>query len=262
MATARAALDLERLAETDPTVAPLARLQVVALRAADDRAWEDGIPSLPPRGTEAAAPRLHGTRLAVDIDRLRALLRQLAATLDSVGHPEGARLGRLFASAELDPTALLRASLVHDDSALEAVAARADADPAVLGVLAQAAALPLLAACGRRAAGALAPDPWPHGYCPICAAWPTLARCAAWPATWSCGAGGAAAGGRTGTAAVRSVGTWRSTASATSRPSRSARHAGRLPAASVVDTSKCWPRWGRWGIPRSWRATWSRSSST
>jgi FdhE protein len=176
MPVAPTGAELERLAATDPTVAPLARIQVVALRAAEDRAWEDGIPSLPPRGTEDAAPRLHGARLVVDVDRLRALLRQLAATLDAGGHPEGARLDRLFASGELDPTVVLRASLVHDDTAIEAVASRGDADPAVLGVLAQAAALPLLAACGRRAAGAPAPEPWPHGYCPVCAAWPTLAE--------------------------------------------------------------------------------------
>src|SRR5262249_31478749 len=134
MPAAPTGAELERIAATDPTVAPLARLQVVALRAAEDRAWEDGIPSLPPRGTEDDAPRLHGASLVVDVERLRALLRQLAVTLDSGGHPEGARLDRLFASAELDPTAVLRASLVHDDSALDAVASRADADPAVLGV--------------------------------------------------------------------------------------------------------------------------------
>jgi FdhE protein len=31
-------------------------------------------------------------------------------------------------------------------------------------------------ACGRRAAGARAAAPWPHGYCPTCAAWPLLAE--------------------------------------------------------------------------------------
>ncbi len=174
MPVAPTGAELERLAATDPTVAPLARLQVVALRVAEDPAWAAGIPDLPAPAAGGATPRLHDTRLVVDVDRLRALLRQLAATLDSGGHPEGARLGRLFASSELDPTVVLRASLLHDDSAIEAIAARADADPAVLGVLAQAAALPLLAACGRRAAGALALEPWPHGYCPTCAAWPTL----------------------------------------------------------------------------------------
>jgi FdhE protein len=176
MPTAPAGTELERLAATDPAVAPLARLQAVALRAAEDPAWDAGIPDLPGPGPEAAAPRLHGARLVVDGDRLRTLFRQLAATLDSGGHPEAARLGRLLASPELDPTAVLRASLVGDDTALEAVASPADADPAVLAVVAQAAALPLLAACGRRAAGPLAVEPWPHGYCPTCAAWPTLAE--------------------------------------------------------------------------------------
>jgi FdhE protein len=176
MPTAQAGLELERLAATDPTVAPLARLQAVALRATEDPAWEQGVPDLAEPRTEPEAPRLHGARLVVDVDRLRALLDRLAATLASGGQADVGRFGPLFASPELDPTEVLRAGLVHDDAALEAVAARADADSVVLAVVAQAAALPLLAACGRRAAGALAAAPWPHGYCPTCAAWPTLAE--------------------------------------------------------------------------------------
>src|SRR3954447_7230834 len=44
MPTAEAGLELERLAAADPTVAPLARLQAVALRATEDPAWEEGVP--------------------------------------------------------------------------------------------------------------------------------------------------------------------------------------------------------------------------
>src|SRR5262249_21319866 len=87
MPAAPTGAELERIAATDPTVAPLARLQVVALRAAEDRAWEDGIPSLPPRGTEDDAPRLHGASLVVDVDRLRALLRPLAPPPHAPRHP-------------------------------------------------------------------------------------------------------------------------------------------------------------------------------
>jgi FdhE protein len=176
MPQAEAGLELERLAATDPAVAPLARLQAVALRAADDPAWEQSIPDLAGPRAEEAAPRLDGARLIVDADRLRGLLGRLAASLDSGGAPRAAWLGPLFASSELDPAAVLRAGLVHDDAALEAMASRADADPAVLAVVAHAATLPLLAACGRGAAAALAAERWPHGYCPTCAAWPTLAE--------------------------------------------------------------------------------------
>jgi FdhE protein len=171
---AQAAEYLERLAATDPAVAPLARLQAVALDAAEAPAWEAGIPDLPTPSPEEAAPCLHGVGLVVDGERLRALLRRLAATLAAGGHPQAAPLGRLFASPELDPTAVLRAGMMPDDTSLQDAASRADADPAVLTVVAQTAALPLLAACGRRAVGPLAGVPWPHGYCPTCAAWPTL----------------------------------------------------------------------------------------
>lgn len=176
MARAETGLELERLAAQDPTVAPLARLQAVALRAAVDPAWAEGLPDLaaPPPGP--AAPRLHGARLVVNGDRLRALFGQLAATLDAGGHPEGGRLARFFASPAFDPIAALHASLVHEASVLEGIASCADADGAVLTVVAQAAALPLLAACGRRAASGPATEPWPCGYCPVCAAWPTLAE--------------------------------------------------------------------------------------
>jgi FdhE protein len=175
MPMAQVGVDLEHLAATDPTVAPLARLQAVALRAAADASWEQSVPDLAGPRPEPAAPRLHGARLVVEAERLRALLRQLAATLESGGHPAGERLGAFFASSDLAPSELLRASLVQHDAALEALAVRADTDPAVLAVVANTAALLLLAACGRRAA-ALGSEPWPHGYCPTCAAWPALAE--------------------------------------------------------------------------------------
>jgi FdhE protein len=176
MPLAQTAADLVRLASTDPTVAPLARLQGVALAAAADPAWDQSVPDLAGPRADPAAPRLHGARLLVDADRLRGLLRQLAASLASGGHSMGMLLGSLFASPDLTPTELLRASLMHDDDALEALAARADVDPAVLIVVAHTAALPPLAACGRRAAAGPASEPWPHGYCPTCAAWPALAE--------------------------------------------------------------------------------------
>jgi FdhE protein len=168
--------DLERLARTDPAVAPLARLQAVALRAAEDPAWAEGIPDVEDGRVDQAAPLLEGVTLAVDGGLVRALLRRLAATLDERGNAEAGRLRALFASADLDPLELLRASLTQDDAALVAVARRAEVEPALLTVVAHTAALPLLAACGRRAAGALRPATWPHGYCPVCAAWPMLAE--------------------------------------------------------------------------------------
>jgi FdhE protein len=168
--------NLERLARADPAVAPLARLQAAALQAAEDPAWVEGVPDLADRRAEPAAPLLEGRTLAVDVGRLRTLLGRLAATLDESGNPGAARLDALFARSDLDPLELLRASVAQDDAGLRAVALRAEVEPAVLTVVAHTATLPLLLACGRRAAEALRSATWPHGYCPLCAAWPTLAE--------------------------------------------------------------------------------------
>ena len=53
---------LDQLAQTDPTLAPLARLQAEAVRASADRAWEDGVPDLDRRQAEHGVPREIGFR--------------------------------------------------------------------------------------------------------------------------------------------------------------------------------------------------------
>ncbi len=173
---AQAIAPLEHLAAVDPTVAPLARLQAAALQAAEDPAWAVGILPLDGGRVERAAPLLQGATLSIDVGRLRALLLELAHTLREAGHGEAERLGALFASAELDPLEVLHASLVQDHARLEAGAQRVSLEAGVLAVVSHAATLPLLLACGRRAAGVLQVEAWPHGYCPVCAAWPILAE--------------------------------------------------------------------------------------
>jgi FdhE protein len=103
----------------------------------------------------------------------------LAALLDTLGQSLPAETGRLrtlLASREFEALALLQAALTQDDGALDAFAGRAEVEPGPLAVVAQTATLPLLAACGRRAAARIGAESWPHGYCPLCAAWPTLAE--------------------------------------------------------------------------------------
>jgi FdhE protein len=176
---AQIASALDRLATADPLVGPLARLQAVALAAADEPGWETGVPELTdPAGATRAddLPLLHGRTLAVDADRQRGLLRRLAATLRELGSAEAGPLAALFGSASFDPLEPLRASVIQDGPAVEAIAERAGVDDAVLAVVIQVAALPLLLACGRRAAPVVEAAAWPHGACPVCAAWPTLAE--------------------------------------------------------------------------------------
>jgi FdhE protein len=168
--------DLERLAQTDTVAAPLASLQAVAIESADWPGWDWGVPPLGSSDSGDGAPLLHGLTLVVDADRQRALLVRLADTLARSGSADAAPLGALVRSETFDPLGLLAASLCHDAAALEAVAVQANVDGAALAVIAHTASLPLLLACGRRAARAVESLGWSRGSCPVCAAWPTLAE--------------------------------------------------------------------------------------
>jgi FdhE protein len=170
------AAPLEQLARVDPTVAPLARLQAAALAAAEDGAWESGVPDLSWTAESGNAPLLHGVTLSVEVDRLRALLISLARTLRQSGVEQADRLAAQLDAGRTDPLALSQASLTQDHAQLEELAGAAKVEPAALAVVANAASLPILLASGRRAAGAVAASRWGAGYCPVCAAWPTLAE--------------------------------------------------------------------------------------
>ena len=183
--------DLQALARTDASVAPLALLQAVALEAADDPAWVAGSAAIvgapglasgsaqdgrAPRTADDDVPLLDGQTLSVDAEHQRALLRRLAATLAASGSQKSTALATLFASPDFAPLALLAASLTHDIAAIETLAAQAGLDAAVLAVVAHTASLPVLLAFGHRAAPTIEAWSWQHGYCPLCAAWPTLAE--------------------------------------------------------------------------------------
>jgi FdhE protein len=165
---------LTHLARTDATAAPLARLQAVALRAAEDSGWLKGVPPLTVHSD--TAPLLHDAALTVVGEAQRTLLVQLARAHGAARPNDGRQLGAFFNERAFDPLALLAASIQDDGAVIASLAQRADTDAAVLAVVAQVAALPLLLACGSRAAEAVQSVVWPHGYCPVCAAYPTLAE--------------------------------------------------------------------------------------
>jgi FdhE protein len=132
-------------------------------------AWGDAVLNI---ATERAtrAPLLHQSTIAI---RRRALHRWLREVLElaAVDH-----LGPSL-SRTLEPVALLEAAVCQDDERIDAAAQTAGAEPAILRVAAQIAALPLLQTCGRALAAQLpAPAFWAEGYCPVCGAWPTLAE--------------------------------------------------------------------------------------
>ena len=169
---------LDQLAQTDATLAPLARLQAEALRASADAAWEGGVPALH-RQDEPGVPLLHGQTVRADLERVRRLLARLAQVISKQSAPgtdAAVATTRAIESVAFDRGALLQAVIIQDGDALARLASAAGADPPLLAMLGNLAASPLLLACGRRAAPLLAEARWHDGYCPVCAAWPTLAE--------------------------------------------------------------------------------------
>ena len=69
---------LDQLARADATVAPLARLQVEALRESTAGGWDDAVPELDGRHLEGGVPLLDGQTVRVDGERVRRLLLRLA----------------------------------------------------------------------------------------------------------------------------------------------------------------------------------------
>ena len=75
----------------------------------------------------------------------------------------------------IDPLSLFQAAVAQDVERLDDIARGVGDTRGILGGLAPLIAMPLLQAC-RRAWTDQTPGTWPHGYCPTCGAWPTLAE--------------------------------------------------------------------------------------
>ena len=199
-AVAQAVARLDRLMQTDPTVASLARLQAEALRAAIDARWTEGVPELDRHQAERGVPLLHRQTLRADGGRARRLLARLTAGVRKErGAADGATaLGRAVEQGDLDAASLLRAAVVQDGEGLAQLAGPVGVDVALLATIANLAALPLLQACGRRADAVLVGIRWTSGFCPVCAAWPSLAELRGldrtrWLRCGRCGSGWSAA---------------------------------------------------------------------
>jgi FdhE protein len=144
-------------------------------RALDDAGWRTPFAEAesPAVGVPAPAPLLHGRTLEVDATRVRRLVRRLAAA--AVGEEPASASLRGYRPTAADALRLLAAAVRQDRAAIEALADAGVVDPSALGSAADLAALPLLHACGRLLADRV-PRFWPHGYCPVCAAWPILSE--------------------------------------------------------------------------------------
>ncbi|HUQ83741.1 MAG TPA: formate dehydrogenase accessory protein FdhE [Gemmatimonadaceae bacterium] len=152
-------------ATVDPAWRPWVKLLDIALEAAEDVAWLDGVPE-PAADRSLGAPLLHNVVLRVDARRARRLVRTLLRDVASTDHDVHGR-------RRLDTLRLLRASIEQDAGGIGRVAAQAGVDEDALAAVAQLATIPLLHACARRL-GSSVPETWMHGYCPVCGSWPTL----------------------------------------------------------------------------------------
>jgi FdhE protein len=179
------------------------RLLRESRRALDDTGW--GMPFAEPEpvretnGLPARAPLLHGRTLEVDPARVLRFIRRLASAAATEAAPGAASL-RGYRPSTAEAVGLLAAAVRQDLAGIGAFAAAAGVDGGALASVADLAALAPLQSCGRLL-GQQVPRSWPHGYCPICGAWPILAerrgldrtrrlrcgRCGGdWPVNWLC----------------------------------------------------------------------------
>jgi len=139
----------------------LALVEAALAETADVGRWRAAIPA-PTADRPARAPLLQGAEIAVDSRAVRRFVRRLA----DIAALNGGALDRL------DAVEVVEAAVCQDDARIDALAS---GDPSALRVVAQVAALPLLVAAAQTIGGSVSAAWW-EGYCPVCAAWPTLAE--------------------------------------------------------------------------------------
>jgi FdhE protein len=146
----------------------------LALLAQVERELHDATPA--PLSQPVARPALvgrpgthllAGQPLEVDPAWLQGLVHRLAAAA-------GGSLQE-YLPDRTEAVRLLDAAVQQDETELAAIAAAAGVDAGSLGSVANLAAVPVLHAWGRLLQDQV-PVGWPHGYCPICGAWPILAE--------------------------------------------------------------------------------------
>jgi FdhE protein len=166
--------------EVEPTWQPWLDLLDISLEEPAD-AWSASVTAASKRA--AGAPLLHCAHLDIDSEQARILIGRLADA-------SGIALGR-----QVDAGAAIRAAIERDETTLAEMAADCATSIDAFALLVQVAAMPILHA-GARAAAGTAMNAWQRGYCPVCGAWPSLAeirgiererhlRCGACTADWS-----------------------------------------------------------------------------
>jgi FdhE protein len=175
LGTSRALPGPEAGAQLDQAWRPWVKLLDIALTSAESGAWEGAVPALVEpvdSGLPPNAPLLHGTSAQVDGRLARGLVRELIGGVGDLAGDAQVALTRLR-GRRVDALALIQAAIVRDHGTIESIAASVGVDAHAFEVIGQLAVMPLLYMCGQRYRD-LIPSEWMKGYCPVCAAWPTV----------------------------------------------------------------------------------------
>ena len=155
-----------------PEWRPLLALIEATLWEVERPEWRDAVRSIPSPGA-GPEPLLSRAVIVVASRPIERWVRRVLVTAAAVGRE--APFVDAATARRIDPGALLQAAVALDEEYLDGLSRAVGDTHGVLVALAPLIAMPLLHAC-RRAWTASAPVTWPHGYCPTCGAWPTLAE--------------------------------------------------------------------------------------
>jgi FdhE protein len=173
MITAQSGEDLlTALRIAHPEWRPLLALVEEALWEVERPEWRDAVPAIA-HADPVPEPLLLGAVITLARRPIERWVRRVMATAASVA-PE-APFADAATAGRIDPLSLFQAAVAQDVERLDGIAWGVGDTRGILKGLAPLIAMPLLQAC-RRAWTNLTLGTWPHGYCPTCGAWPTLAE--------------------------------------------------------------------------------------
>lgn len=176
-----AALDaLARLAESEPSLAEAAALQVALLRAAAAvPAFTVAVElagSVAAEKLVAGVPLLRGEELAFDQDAMRAAFGRLAAAAQKQSVPDSNRIVEAARRRDFDPAALAVAVIDGDPEPLTQSVERHSLPGDLTRTLLRWSLFGPLSTLAEQLAPLRAGAEWAHGYCPTCGSWPVLAE--------------------------------------------------------------------------------------
>jgi FdhE protein len=173
MITAQSGEDLlTALRIAHPEWRPLLALVEEALCEVERPEWRDAVPAIAHPDPELE-PLLSGAVITLTLRPIERWVRRVMVTAAGVG-PEGP-FSDTATVGQIDPLSLFQAAVAQDGERLDGIARCVGDTRGILKGLAPLIAMPLLQAC-RLAWTGQTRGTWPHGYCPTCGAWPTLAE--------------------------------------------------------------------------------------